>query len=441
MANLPTDSTGKSDEEKRSSVKAAFARKLGFNKKADSSVNIPDAYTRFEEYPDYKALKQKQDIGVKLNIRNPFFVVHEDISREKTSIDGRVCDNYACYNYLGMSGDPVVQEAAKEAIDQYGTSASSSRIQAGGIPLHEELESEISNLIGTEACHVFVAGFSTNVTTIGHLFGTKDLILYDALSHNSVIQGCILSGARRIPFPHNDWTALEDILKHERNDYERVLIVIEGVYGMDGDIPDLPSLISLKFKYKCFLMIDEAHSMGTIGNRGRGIREYFDVDPSDVDIWMGTLSKSFASCGGYIAGQNALIEYLRYTVPGSVYSVGLSPPDTAAALASIRLMNREPNRVGILHENARFFLHEAQKRNLETGLSKDSPIIPIIIRSSLQTVRIAESLYENNIICQPVLPPGVEENATRLRFFITSMHQKDQMLSTLDRLDEIVRHV
>jgi len=438
MMPPPPDVPPKSDTDKRRSVKDAFANRFGFKKKVHPELNIPSKYYHFDQYPEYQELKQKQDIAKKLGIRNPFFAVHEQISTEKTVIEGRLCDNYAGYNYLGMSGDPKVSQAAKEAIDQYGTSVSSSRIQSGGIPLHSDLETTIADMIGVDDCHVFVAGFSTNVTTIGHLFGPKDLIFYDALSHNSVIQGCILSGARRIPFPHNDWAALEVMLSAERSDYQRVLIVIEGVYGMDGDIPDLPGLIELKKKFKTFLMIDEAHSMGTIGPRGCGISDYFDIDPHDVDIWMGTLSKSFASCGGYIAGHSALIEYLKYTVPGSVYSVGLSPPDTASALAAIRLMLAEPERVKKLHENARLFLELTKSNGLDTGLSHDSPVIPIIIRSSLQTVRFGQALFEKNIICQPVLPPGVEENATRLRFFVTSLHSENQIRISVATLADII---
>ena len=441
MAQPPSESPQKSDEEKRRSVKASFANRFGFKKTASSELNVPSEYYRFDQYPKYQELKHTQDIGIKLRIRNPFFAIHEQISTEKTVIEGKVCDNYAGYNYLGMSGDPIVSQAAKDAIDRYGTSVSSSRIHIGGIPLHQELETSIAEMIGVDDSHVFVAGFSTNVTTIGHLFGSKDLILYDALSHNSIIQGCILSGARRLPFPHNDWSVLEDLLKAERTDYERVLIVIEGVYGMDGDIPDLPGLIEIKKKYKTFLMIDEAHSMGTIGPRGCGISEYFDIDPHDVDIWMGTLSKSFASCGGYIAGETALIEYLKYTVPGSVYSVGLSPSDTASALAAIRLMLAEPERVDTLHKNAQLFLDLAKVKGLDTGLSHDSPVIPIIVRSSLQTVRMAQALFEQNIIAQPVLPPGVEENATRLRFFVTSLHTEDQISRTIDRIADIFHKI
>lgn len=435
MSDAQQDSSRNADSEKRRSVKQALARRLGLAGKSDISIpDIPEEHYRFDRRPEYQALKQKQDIGIRLRIRNPFFTVHEQLMNEQTVVDGRICINYAGYNYLGMSGDPVVSQATKDAIDRYGTSVSSSRIMAGEKPIHQELESALAELTGAAACHVYVGGFSTNVTTIGHLLGPKDLILHDALIHNSVLQGSILSGARRVAFPHNDYDAVERLLKAERADYEQVMIIIEGVYGMDGDIPDLPRLIDLRNTYKTYLMVDEAHSMGVIGAHGRGIREYFGTNPEEVDIWMGTLSKSFASCGGYIAGTSALIEYLKYTVPGSVYSVGLSPPDTAAALAAVRLMRAEPDRVQRLQARARFFLESARGKGLNTGLSQDSAVIPIIIGSSLVTARLAQALFEEGVIVQPVLHPGVEEKATRLRFFITCRHTETQIRDTVDLL-------
>ena len=207
-----------------------------------------------------------------------------------------------------------------------------------------DLEGEIADFVGVEDALVYVGGHSTNETTIGHLFGPGDLILHDALAHNSIIQGAILSGARRRPFPHNGFEELDQLLKELRHDYRRVLVVVEGVYSMDGDYPDLPEFVAVKKRHKVFLMVDEAHSIGTMGDHGKGMAEFFGINPQDVDLWMGTLSKSFGSCGGYIAGCQQVVEYLKYTAPGFVYSVGLSPSNAAAALESIRLLRREPER-------------------------------------------------------------------------------------------------
>src|SRR5690606_27878399 len=189
-------------------------------------------------------------------------------------------------------------------------------------PIHRELEQAIAAMYEVDDAIVFVSGHATNVSTIGHLFGPRDLVLHDELIHNSVLQGIQLSGARRLPFGHNDWRALDHILDLQRRDFERVLIVVEGLYGMDGDFPDLPRFIEIKERHKAFLMVDEAHSIGVIGSRGYGIRDHFGIDGRDVDIWMGTLSKSMAGCGGYIAGESALVEHLKFLAPGFLYSVG-----------------------------------------------------------------------------------------------------------------------
>src|SRR6185503_15466564 len=281
--------------------------------------------------------------------------------------------NFSSYNYLGMSGDPAVTQAAKEACEKFGTSVSASRLVSGEKAVNGELERAIAEFLGVEDAIVFVGGHSTNETTIGHLFGPGDLILHDALAHNSIMQGAILSGARRRPFAHNNWQVVDRLLADLRGDYRRVLVVIEGVYSTDGDISDLPRFIDVTKRHKAFLMVDEAHSAGVLGPNGRGIGEYFGVDPQNVDLWMGTLSKSFGSCGGYIAGCRAMVEYLKYTAPGFVYSVGISPANAAAALAAIRLVKDEPERVARLHERAGLFLTLARSRGLNTGLSKDSP--------------------------------------------------------------------
>ncbi|NET43473.1 aminotransferase class I/II-fold pyridoxal phosphate-dependent enzyme [Okeania sp. SIO2B3] len=400
---------------------------------------IPLEYYNFDLYPEYLQLqKQMAEINA-TGIGNPFFIPQERINNNTTVIGGRELVNYATYNYLGMCGDSSVSNAAKEAIDRYGTSVSASRLLSGEKPLHQELEREIADFIGVEDSIVYVGGHATNVTTISHLFGQNDLILHDSLSHNSIFQGCLLSGATIIAFPHNDWQALDRLLSDRRHRYKRILIAIEGVYSTDGDIPDLPKFIEIKQRYKAFLMVDEAHSIGTIGNHGRGISEYFGVNPNDIDLWMGTLSKSFASCGGYIAGSKALVEYLKYTSPGFVYSVGISPPDAASVLAAIRLLKAEPERVAQLQERSRLFLECARERGLNTGMSKDSPVIPIIVGESIKSVLLSQNLFKRGINVPFMFYPSVPHNAARLRFFITCNHTEEQIRFTIDALAEELR--
>ncbi|MEX0818306.1 MAG: aminotransferase class I/II-fold pyridoxal phosphate-dependent enzyme [Pirellulaceae bacterium] len=403
--------------------------------------DIQPADYQFAELVEYKRLQQQITLLSFTGIPSPYFTRHEGITNDRTVIDGRELISWSSFNYLGMSGDPAVSAAACEAVMKFGTSVSASRLVSGEKTIHGELEEAIANFLGVDNAIVFVGGHSTNETTIGHLFGPGDLILHDELSHNSIVQGAILSGARRRGFDHNDWEQLDAILNDIRHEYRRVLVVIEGVYSMDGDYPDLPRFVEVKQRHRTFLMIDEAHSLGTMGAHGRGIGEHFGVDARSVDIWMGTLSKALGTCGGYIAGCHELIEYLKYTAPGFVYSVGLSPPSCAAALASLRILQNEPERVAKVQANAKLFLQLAKARGLNTGLSNGTPVVPVIIGNSLNALRLSHALFEDGINVQPILYPAVEEEAARLRFFVTSMHSDDQIRQSIEatarRLHEI----
>lgn len=410
-----------------------------FHRPSDESPQmdeVPREYYDFARMPEYRKLKQTQALLATTGVPNPFFSVHESIADDHTVIAGRKLLSFASYNYLGMSGDPVVTAAAQKAIARYGTSVSASRLVSGEKPLHRQLEQGLASFIGAADALCFVGGHATNESTIGHLFGVGDLIVHDALAHNSILQGAILSGARRRPFPHNDWDALDHLLTEIRRAYRRVLIAIEGVYSMDGDFADLPRFVEVKERHQALLMVDEAHSLGTMGPHGRGIGEHFDVDARSVDIWMGTLSKSLGSCGGYIAGSRELVEYLKYTAPGFVYSVGMPPANAAAAWASLRLLEEEPDRVARVQDRARLFLALARQQGLNTGHSQGTPVIPIILGNSLLALRLARRMFERGINVQPILYPAVEEHAARLRFFVTSRHTELQIRQTVQTLAE-----
>ncbi len=383
------------------------------------------------QFPEIRDLQQRLTIFQTLGIENPFFDVHEGVTADTTVIDGREMINFASYNYLGSSGAPEVSAAAKEAVEQFGTSVSASRVVSGEKTIHRELEAAIARFLGAEDAVVFVGGHSTNETTIGHLLKPRDLILHDELSHNSIIQGCLLSESQRRAFPHNDFEACEKMLREMRGNYGRVMIVVEGVYSMDGDYPDLPRFVDLRDRYKAMLFVDEAHSIGTLGATGHGIVEHFGMRADQVDLLMGTLSKSFGSCGGYIAGCKELVMYLKYTAPGFVYSVGLSPPNAAAALAAIRRVEQHPEIVQRCIENSSLFLKLAKQRGLDTGTSNNTPVVPVIIGNSMVALMLSRRLHARGINVQPILHPAVEEKAARLRFFITSEHSAEQIRSTV----------
>ncbi len=407
---------------------------------ADGSVSpwpqVPKEHTRFELFPAYKKIQIARLGADKMRLENPFFRVHEGVAGATTQIDGRSFVNFASYNYLGLAGHPRVNRAAKEAIDHYGTSASASRLVAGERPVQRQLEEALAELYGVDDCLVFVSGHATNVSTIGHLFGARDLIVHDSLIHNSILEGARLSGATRRSFPHNDLQALDALLSEIRGRFERVLIVVEGLYSMDGDMADLPALVAIKRRHKAFLMVDEAHSLGVLGETGRGLHEHHGIDGREVDIWMGTLSKTLAGCGGFIAGSTALIEQLRYGAPGFVYSVGISPPLAAASLAALHIMLEEPERVERLRERGREFLQMAQEAGLDTGLSTGLAIIPVLVGSSIQATRLSQGLFEKGINVQPIIYPAVEEKMARLRFFISAMHTEPQLRMVVGALRE-----
>ncbi|GAA0266364.1 hypothetical protein GCM10010302_00200 [Streptomyces polychromogenes] len=391
-----------------------------------------------DDFPEVGALEQLLGSIADTGAGFPYFRVHEGTIRDTTVIGGRPYLSFGSYNYLGLSGHPAVNEAVHRAVERYGTSVSASRVLSGERELTVRLERTLTEFLGVGDCLTLVSGHATNVTAIGHLVGPEDLVLHDALAHDSILQGCALSGAARRPFAHNDTERLEHLLRLNRSRFRRVLIAVEGAYSMDGDLVDLPAVIDLKKRYGALLMVDEAHSIGTVGERGRGVGEFFGVDRGDVDLWMGTLSKAFASCGGYLGGSARMVRWLRHTLPGFVYSVGLTPPNAAAALAAAELIEAEPQRVRALRRNSELFLGLASAAGLATGSSAHTPIVPCILGDSARTLRVADRLYARGVIADPIFHPAVEEGLSRLRFFLTAQHREEDLRRAVAVLAEEV---
>ncbi|GAA4432145.1 aminotransferase class I/II-fold pyridoxal phosphate-dependent enzyme [Bremerella cremea] len=405
-------------------------------KPARAIEDIPDSDFQTDQFPEVVALQDRIATFARMGMDSPYFDVHEGTTRDTAMIDGREFICFSSYNYLGSSGDPEVTAAAKAAVDTFGTSVSASRVVSGEKTIHGELERKIAEFLGVESSVCFVGGHSTNETTIGHLMSPGDLILHDELAHNSLVQGCILSGAQRRAFPHNDTAACERMLAEARGKYRRAVIVVEGVYSMDGDYCDLPKLVEIKEKYKAMLFVDEAHSIGTMGKTGRGICEHYGIPGSRIDFLMATLSKSLGSCGGYIAGKKTMIEYLKYTAPGFVFSVGMPPSNAAAALASFKRIEKHPEVVAKCMSNSKLFLKLAKEKGLDTGLSNNTPVVPVITGNSLLALKLSRALYARGYNVQPIMYPAVEEKAARLRFFITSCHSEEQIRQTVDATAE-----
>lgn len=404
--------------------------------KANEKGSGDAAVQRFESLPGYRELKLQRSAANLIGLGNPFFRVHDTKAGATTRIDGKTFINFSSYDYLGLNGHPDLNDAARKALDEYGTSSSASRIVAGERPGHLSLERALASHYETDACVVMVSGHATNVTTIGALMEPGDVIFHDALIHNSVVTGAKLSGAQRRSFAHNDLDSLETLLGATRHEHRRALIVVEGLYSMDGDAPDLAALVALKERFNAWLMVDDAHGLGVLGRTGIGLAEHCGVDSRSVDIWMGTLSKTLSSCGGYVAGPAALIEYLKCTAGGFIYSVGMSPPLAAAAEAALALMHAEPERVERLRQNGQLFLACAKKQGLDTGTSLGLAVIPVIVGDSLKSVTLSDRLFKRGINVQPIIHPAVPERASRLRFFMTSDHTPEQIRETVAAVAE-----
>ncbi len=403
---------------------------------ANSAWRPDPKFSRFTELPAYRQLLIERAVAQKAGIMNPFFQCHDGIAKAETMINGEKYLNFSTYDYLDLNGHPELAKAAIDALHKWGTSASASRLVSGERPPHRMLERALADIYDAEDCIVYVSGHATNVSTIGKLFGPQDVIFHDALSHNSIVMGAMTSGAKRLSFPHNDMAALERLLEEHRPRAQRALIVTEGVFSMDGNICNLPELVRLKKQWGAFLMLDEAHALGVLGKTGRGTAEHFGILPSEVDIWMGTLSKTCCGCGGYIAGVSALIELLKFTSPGFVYSVGMSPVLAAASRRAIEIMLAEPVRVAKLQRVSHEFVRYASERGLDTGKAEGYAVVPIMLGSSLLAGKLAARLFARKVNVMPIIYPVVEEGAARLRFFLSAAHDESHVHRAIDLICE-----
>ena len=393
--------------------------------------------TRFEDTPEFRVFQKRyQELFAE---DNPYFIIHDSPLTDRSLMDGQWVLNFGSYNYAGMSGRKEVSDAAIDAIRKYGTSASGSRLLAGEKTLSQQLEKELAEWKHAEDALVLVGGHSTNVTFVGNFVGPKDLVIFDRYIHNSVAEGCRLSHATTRMFPHNDPEALNRFLTARRGNFEKVLICIEGVYSMDGDIAPVPEFIKVKEKHGAFLMVDEAHSTCVIGETGGGVDEYYGLKGDEIDIKMGTLSKGLGACGGYLAGSRNLIEYQRYMLPGFVFSVGISPPIAAAALESIRLVRSDPSIMRDLRRNVQCFADEAEKHGFDIGLAGKTAILPVLVGDENAAGMLSTAMRKAGVFVPPAIYPAVPRGQARLRFCMTAAHRPEQIVQALDTLDECAK--
>jgi 7-keto-8-aminopelargonate synthetase and related enzymes len=365
---------------------------------------------------------------------NPFFAPLDRLQAEAKA-DGGVLTSFANYDYLGISDHPMIKDAAHSALDRVGVGALGSRLVGGERLIHADFEKALAEFVGTEACLTLVSGYLTNLTTISHLLGKRDLIIYDELSHNSIVAGVASCKATAVEFRHNDMEHLRHILAEQRANHRNCLIVVESLYSMDGDIANLPELLKLKDEFQSWLLVDEAHSIGVLGKTGRGVCEHFGEDPTRIDLIIGTLSKTFVSCGGFICAQKPVLDWMRFLLPGFVYSVGLPPVIAAAAGAALQVIKDEPARVGKLQANAQYFLQKAREAGLSTGPAEGYAIVPVHFPDMKTTMIASDILMKNGIYAPPIVQVGVPKGLPRIRFFISARHSFEE----IDRTVEVLR--
>lgn len=355
-------------------------------------------------------------------------------------VNGREMGMYASYSYLGLVGHPRINAAAKDAIDRFGTGTHGVRSLAGTLTLHQELEEKIADFKGAEAAITYSSGYVTNLTVVSTMVGRGDYVISDKLNHASIVDGCLMSGAKFLRFRHNDMESLEQRLQQASADGDAAkLVIADSVFSMDGDIIDFPNVVELCRKYNAWLMIDEAHSLGVLGKTGRGIEEYFGM-PGTIDIKMGTLSKTIPSVGGYVAGQRDLIEYLRHASRAYIFSAALPPAQAAAAKVAFEVILDEPWRVDKLNANTHQFIEGLKARRFDT-LNTQTAIVPVLCGSDERAFDLTARAQHHDVFVLPVVSPAVPPGLARLRATVTAAHDPSEIDQAMDVIEAAGRDI
>ncbi|MGC9125065.1 MAG: aminotransferase class I/II-fold pyridoxal phosphate-dependent enzyme [Caldisericaceae bacterium] len=359
----------------------------------------------------------------------PYFLPLEETEGTEVVINGRKLIMLGSNNYLGLTTHPKVKEAAINAVKEYGTSSTGSRFMNGTLKIHRELEDKLAEFLHREACLVFSTGYQTNVGTISSLVGRNDYALTDKEDHASIIDGVKMSYGKLARFKHNDVDDLERVIKTLPGDSGKLLIV-DGVYSMAGDIAPLPQMLEVAKKNDVRIMVDDAHSIGVLGDHGRGTANYYGLD-KEVDLIMGTFSKSFASLGGFIAGDEDVIFYIKHTARSFIFSASMSPASTGAALASLQVMQDEPERIEHLWKIAERMKQGLKSLGFDIGNSS-TPVIPVYIRDRWKTIYMWKELFDLGVYVNPTVPPAVSPNESLLRTSYIATHTEEQIDRALE---------
>ncbi len=356
----------------------------------------------------------------------------------KVVVNGREMGMYASYSYLGLVGHPRINKAAQDAITKYGTGTHGVRTLAGTLDLHRELEETIADFKKAEAAVTYTSGYVTNLTVVSTLVGRGDYVFSDKLNHASIVDGCLMSGAKFRRFKHNDMDSLERMLAEAPSDASK-LVVADAVFSMDGDIIDLPRMVELCRKYDAWLMMDEAHSVGVLGKTGRGIEEHFGLWGA-VDIKMGTLSKTIPSVGGYVAGKKDLITFLRHASRAYIFSAALPPAQAAAANEAFKVILDEPWRIEKLNANTQQFINGLKERGFDTMLT-ETAIVPVLCGADETAYAVTRYAHEKGLFVLPVVSPAVPVGMARLRATVLASHEPEDIEYAMDVIAEAGKQV
>jgi 8-amino-7-oxononanoate synthase len=359
--------------------------------------------------------------------------VEEILPGMKVRVNGREMGMYASYSYLGLVGHPRINAAAKAAVDKFGTGTHGVRTLAGTLTIHTELEETIANFKHTEAAITYSSGYATNLTVISTLMGRGDYVLSDKLNHASIVDGCLMSGAEFRRFKHNDTAHLETMLKNVPDGAAK-MVIADSVFSMDGDIIDLPTVVTLCKKYNAWLMIDEAHSVGVLGKRGTGIEEHFGLGDV-IDIKMGTLSKTIPSVGGYVAAKKEIINYFRHASRAYIFSAALPPAQAAAANEAFKVILDEPERIEKLNLNTQQFIGGLKSMGFDTMLT-ETAIVPVLCGEDDKAFAMTREAQHNDVFVLPVVSPAVPEGLARLRATVTAGHDPSEIERAMDVIGE-----
>lgn len=383
----------------------------------------------FDKIKDFTIVKELKEKGI-----YPYFKALESEQAPEVYINGKRFIMFGSNNYLGLANDPRMKQAAKEAIDRFGTGVAGSRFLNGNTILHEELERKLARFKKRQRALIYATGYQMNVGVVSALAGPDDVVIVDKLDHASIIDGCRMSGAEIKRFKHNDVEDLEKILKSV-DERKGKLVIVDGVFSMEGDIAPLPEISQLCRKYGARLIVDDAHATGVLGEHGRGTCEYFGLENGEVDLVVGTCSKSFASVGGFVVGDEEVIEFIKHNSRSMIFSAALPPACVASISKAIDIIEAEPERRQRLWENSRYLLERFKQMGCKIGPTQ-TPIIPIMIGDNEKTFMLWRMLFDNGIFSNPVISPAVPPNRTLIRVVVTASHTKEH----LDRALDIFEH-